>query len=406
MNDPAQRRILSTLAAAQVIGGIGNGAGLAVGALLMRDVTGSTALAGAATLLLTVGAAAATLPLAAMAARRGRRPALTCGWLIGALGAAVTILGAQTQWVALLAAGLICFGVSTAANLQSRFAATDRAVPERVAGSLSLVMWATTIGAVSGPNLIGPGSAVADVLGLRALAGPMVFSAGAFALAGVVTWLFLRPDPLAERPGSAAGRGGPRAAWPHLRGTTLFAVLTIGAAHAVMVAVMSLTPVHMEDHGSSWELIGFTISLHIAGMFALSPVFGWLADRMGARAVILFGQATLALSLVLCATAGADHARISVGLTLLGVGWSATVIAAAALVTLSTPAEAKPAVQGTADLTMSSCGALGALLAGVVVANWGFEILNWVAFALVLPVVVAALSGSRSRRRISDRTAP
>lgn len=395
MSGSPQRRILTTLVAAQVVGGIGNGAGLAVGALLIRDVTGSTAFAGAATLMLTLGAAIATLPLAAMAARRGRRPALTCGWIVGSLGAAVTILGAQVELVALLAAGLICFGASTAANLQSRFAATDQAAPDRVAGSLSLVMWATTIGAVSGPNLIGPGSAVAQTLGLRELAGPVVFSTVAFALAGMLTWVFLRPDPLETRENGPKGRGGPRDAWPHLRGETLFAVLTIGAAHAVMVAVMSLTPVHMDDHGGSWELIGFTISIHIAGMYALSPVFGWMSDRFGARPLILLGQAVLAAALILCATAGGNHAQVGAGLVLLGVGWSAAVIAGAALVTVSTRPDVRPAVQGTADLTMNVFGATGALMAGVIVATWGFAALNWLAFALVLPVVVGALAPRR-----------
>ena len=182
-----QRRILAVLSVVQVVGGIGNGAGLAVGVLLVRDVSGSSGWAGTATVMLTLGAAAATVPLAALAVRAGRRPALTTGWFVGAVGAALVVLGADLGVLPLVLAGLLLCGATTAANLQSRFAAVDRAAPQHVGRSLSLVTWATTVGAVLGPNLTGPGARTAEALGLPDLAGPMVFSCAAFVLAGVAT---------------------------------------------------------------------------------------------------------------------------------------------------------------------------------------------------------------------------
>lgn len=401
-----QRRILAVLSVVQVVGGIGNGAGLAVGVLLVRDVSGSSGWAGTATVMLTLGAAAATVPLAALAVRAGRRPALTTGWFVGAVGAALVVLGADLGVLPLVLAGLLLCGATTAANLQSRFAAVDRAAPQHVGRSLSLVTWATTVGAVLGPNLTGPGARTAEALGLPDLAGPMVFSCAAFVLAGVVNVLLLRPDPLppARRDGVDVPVPRIRAALPHVRGATRTAVVTIGVAHAVMVSVMALTPVHMQDHGAGVEVIGLTISLHIAGMFALSPVMGWLADHWGPARTILAGQLVLVLAVVVAGTSGTSEARITVGLVLLGLGWSASVIAGAALLTRSTAPEVRPLVQGLGDLTMNLSGAAGGLLAGVLVAWQGFGTLNAVAGTLVLPVVLLVLGGRRAADEVSAGT--
>ncbi|MEO6606773.1 MAG: MFS transporter, partial [Aeromicrobium sp.] len=320
--DPTQKRIVSVLSLVQVIGGVGNGAGLAVGALLVKDVSGSSGWSGMAVVMLTLGAAAFTIPLANIAVRLGRRPALTLGWLCGASGAAVTVLGAELIALPIVLLGLVLFGASTAANLQSRFAAVDRAQPGQIGRALSLVVWSTTVGAVIGPNLTGPGATVADSVGIPDLAGPMLFSAAGFATAGILTFILLRPDPLVHAADATAAPRGVRAALPHIHGVTLTAILAIAASHAVMVSVMALTPVHMQDHGSSLDIIGLTISLHIAGMFSLSPVMGWLSDRWGAGRTILLGQSILLLATFVAGTSGHSEGQIMLGLTLLGVGWS------------------------------------------------------------------------------------
>jgi MFS family permease len=346
------------------------------------------------------------VPLATLAVRSGRRPALTTGWLVGAAGAGVVVLGAAASSVLLVLLGLLLGGVNTAATLQSRFAATDRAEPHRVGRSLSLVSWATTVGAVLGPNLIGPGTTVARGLGVPDLAGPMVFSLVAFAAAGLLNLALLRPDPLppARRDGVAVPVPRIRAALPHVRGETRTAVVTIALAHAVMVSVMALTPVHMQDHGAAVEVIGLTISLHIAGMFALSPVMGWLADRWGPARTILAGQLVLVAAVVVAGTSGASELRITVGLVLLGVGWSAAVIAGAALLTASTEPTVRPLVQGLGDLVMNLSGAAGGLLAGLLVAWQGFGTLNAVAGTLVVPVMLLVVAGRRAATQVSVGT--
>ncbi|OUZ12692.1 MFS transporter [Aeromicrobium sp. PE09-221] len=390
-----QTRIVTMLSLVQVIGGIGNGAGLAIGALLIGDISGSDAWAGTATVALTLGAALFTIPLSRLAARRGRRPALTTGWWLGAFGAGVTIGAAVLVSLPLALVGLVLFGASTSANLQSRFAAADRAEPQQVGRAISIVVWSTTIGAVTGPNLTGPGAAVAGWIGIPSLSGPMVFSLVAYGLAGLLTFAFLRPEPLIREVGAAPERGVIARALPHIRGRAAIAVLTVAIAHAIMVSVMALTPVHMQGHGAALEIIGLTISLHIAGMYALSPVMGWLTDRVGADATILLGMVTLVIAVALAGTSGHSETRITAGLILLGLGWSASVIAGAALLTHSVEHEVRPLVQGLSDLTMNLSGAAGGLVAGLVVATLGFGALNLAAALLTIPVVVAVLNSRR-----------
>lgn len=383
------------LSGVQVIGGIGNGAGLAVGALLVKDVSGSSGWSGMAVVMLTLGAAAFTIPLATIAARAGRRPALTLGWLTGASGAGVTVWGAEADSLIIVLFGLVLFGASTAANLQSRFAAVDRADPAQIGRALSLVVWSTTVGAVIGPNLTGPGASVAGAVGIPDLAGPMLFSAMGFAIAGVMTFVLLRPDPLIHAADAAPAARGMRAALPHVRGRTLTAILAIATSHAVMVSVMALTPVHMQDHGASLDIIGLTISLHIAGMFGLSPIMGWLSDSWGTGRTILIGQSILLLATFVAGTSGHSDGQIMVGLTLLGIGWSASVIAGAAMLSASLEQSVRPLVQGFSDLSMNLAGAFGGLLAGVVVATSGYGTLNAAAAVLTVPVIALVLSGRR-----------
>jgi MFS family permease len=210
-----------------------------------------------------------------------------------------------------------------------------------------------------------------------------------------MTFVLLRPDPLVHVVSAEPAPRGVHAALPHIRGRALTAILAIAASHAVMVAVMALTPVHMQDHGVALKIIGLTISLHIAGMFALSPLMGWLSDRWGAGQTILLGQSILLLATFVAGTSGHSNTQIMIGLTLLGIGWSASVIAGAAMLSASLGVAVRPLVQGFADLSMNLAGAFGGLLAGVVVATASYGTLNAAAAVLTVPVIALVLSGRK-----------
>ena len=398
-----QRRVRNVLVLGQIMAGLGMGATLSMGAILAGRLSGSDAWSGMAASVATLGAALAAIPLARLAARYGRRVSLTTGALIASSGAVVTITAVIQAWFPLLLAGLMLIGVATAVNLQSRFAATDLAAPATRGRDLSVVVWATTVGAVSGPNLLVPGEALGRYLGLPELAGPFVFTLIAKLLAAVVYIVGLKPDPLklAGELSSGtlkAGVGGiARVVDNPVMAKT--AIIATALSHATMVSVMAMTPVHLVNHGASLAIVGFTISLHIAGMYALSPVFGMIADKFGRISTILLGQAILALSLAFTGFGAENEIAVVVGVVLLGLGWSASTVAGSTLLTESTSIDKRASRQGVSDLLMSGSGAAGGALAGVALALMGYSGLSFAALALVVSVLIRVFVTSSARNQ-------
>jgi MFS family permease len=389
-----QSRIVGTLVAGQVLQGLGQGATLAMGAVIANELAGPS-FSGAAATGSTLGAAAASIPLARLARRLGRRPALALGAFLSGVGSVLTVVATGLQFFPLLVLGFALLGVGTAVGLQARFAATDNAEPERRGRDLSLVVWSTTIGAVAGPNLFGPGVLIQDALGLPDHTGSFVIAIAAQFAATVLYLVALRPDPLTLARDRVVTLAPADEGIVRGRGTLVFAVASIAASHAVMVSIMSMTPVHLTTHGASLTVVGFTISLHVAGMFALSPVFGWLSDRWGRIPIILFGQLMLGIAVVAVGLGSENELAVVVALIFLGLGWSAATVSGSALVSDLVTGEARLRVQGRTDTTMSLAGALGGALAGPVLALIGYSGLAWVAGVLVVAVVVAASVVSR-----------
>lgn len=386
-----QQRVRRILITGQVMAGLGMGSTLSMGAILASRLSGSEAWSGMAATMSTLGAALAAVPLARLAGRSGRRISLFTGALLAASGAIVTIVSTMVAFFPLLLLGLALIGVGTAVNLQSRFAATDIANDKTRSRDLSLVVWATTVGAVSGPNLITPGEAVGSFLSLPELAGPFVFTLAAQTLAAVVYFVGLRPDPLllARELARDPNGAGAKSLGPSVDNVVVArtAIISIALSHATMVAVMAMTPVHLVHHGASLAIVGFTISLHIAGMYALAPVFGILSDRIGRIPTILVGQVILLASLLFTGFGSENELAVVIGLVLLGLGWSAATVAGSTLLSESTIIERRAARQGVSDLVMSGAGAAGGALAGVVLAFLGYSGLSFVALALVASVV-------------------
>ncbi|MDK1474174.1 MFS transporter [Streptomyces sp. 549] len=396
-----RRRTTIVLVASQILGGLGVATAIALAAVLAEDISGSAALAGLAMTSSVIGTALLSLPLAALMASRGRRPGLTLAYLVGAVGGAVVVAAAVLENFPLLLLGMLAFGAGSSANLQARFAAADLAEPARRGRAISTVVWATTVGAVAGPNIAAPAGRSVSGLGVPQAAGPFVWGTLIFLLAAVLVWAALRPDPLLTARALAASTTVPPtraerslragvaavAASPRAR----LALVAITGSHTVMVSVMVMTPVDLRHHGADIELIGLVISGHIAGMYAFSPVMGWLADRIGRLPVIGLAVLLLALAALLAGTAGAGHTQSAVGLFLLGLGWSAALVSGSALLTDSVPQAARAAVQGLSDLSMNAAAGAGGALAGLVVAQAGYGWLNALAAALLVPVAALAL---------------
>ena len=402
-----QRRTIATLVTAQAVGGLDITIVVATASLLATAITDSERQSGLVQTSLVLGSAVAAYVLARVMAKHGRRAGLALGYLLGALGAVVSVVAGIVASMPLLLVGAAMIGATAAAINSARYAATDLAIPEKRGRALSFVVWSSTVGAVLGPSLLGPSSDLALFLGIPELTGPFVIAAIGMAIAGIVVWLLLRPDPLflarqlagkperAEVTGTSWGR-----VWEALRErpTLRAAMVGLSGAHAAMIAVMIMTPLHMGHGGSELRVIGLVISLHVLGMYAFAPFIGYLADKVGRAPVLLSGGVVLLIALLVCRAAPVgSSAQVFVGLFLLGLGWSLATVAAATLVADHAPLDARTDVQGAADLIMGLVAASAGGIAGLVMASFGYGTLALASLVLALAVIWSAIAVWRSR---------
>jgi len=401
-----QRRSVAVLSGGVALGGLGVTVGITVGGLLARDVAGTDSASGLGQTAGVLGAAVIAVPLARISDRAGRRAGLAAGYAVAVVGALVTLLAAALSSLPLLLVGLFAFGASTACGLQARYAAADLAVPERRGRDLALVVWATTVGSVLGPNLAGPGDDLGRALGLPGLGGAFAVSAAVFAVVALVFVVLLRPDPLllarrlggtttGPRPRRATGNAV-RAVWASATGR--LGLTSVVVSHSVMVGVMVMTPVHMGHAGgpagTTLRVIGLVISVHVAGMYLFSPLVGLLADRAGRRATVAIGGVLLLVAAALAGTAAPGAAvQLGVGLFLLGLGWSCGLIAGSTLVTESVDAQVRPTAQGATDLLMGLGAAVAGVVGGPLLALGGFGLVAGVSAALVAPLALVWAQG-------------
>ena len=402
-NTALQEKTVKVLATAQVLNGVGVAGSVAAGSLLVASITNSETLAGLAQTSSVLGAAALALPLARLTSRGGRRLALSVGLIAGVIGSLLAIFGGSRENIYLMLTGTFLVGAASAAGYQARFAAIDLATNEKRAKQLSFVVWGSTIGAVTGPNLMEPSGNLAESFGLPRLTGPYLISAVTLALAVLVIQLFLRPDPYltaAKDSGAATlPRVKTKVALKHIRSNARasFAIASIAIGHIAMVAVMVMTPVHMAHVDVTLTIIGLVISVHVLGMYAFSPLVGALTDRLGRFRVIQIGVAILLSSALISGFARADDAiTLGIGLFLLGLGWSCTLIAGSALLTESVSPEFKSASQGASDLVMNLSGASGGAIAGVVIATLSY---GWLCLLSAIPVALLGLWSLKIKAR-------
>jgi len=397
MKPTLDKHIVRVLTSAQILNGVGTAGTVAAGSLLVSSISKSESLAGLAQTSAVLGAAAMALPLSRLTIHGGRRLALSIGYSIGVIGAILAIIGGSTRVLALMLLGTFLVGAASAAGYQARFAAVDLATDETRSRHLSMVVWGSTVGAVAGPNLMEPAGNVAGALGLPRLVGPYFIAALSLTFATVVITLFLKPDPFLTAMSYLPERSqheSRRSTRSTLRiisknPAALFAIAAIAIGHIVMVSVMVMTPVHMAHVDVTLTVIGLVISVHVVGMYALSPLVGFLSDSLGRKRVIQIGTLILlSACLVAGRSPGTSAISLGVGLFLLGLGWSCTLIAGSALLSESVNEALLPSAQGASDLMMNLVGAIGGALAGVIIAILSY---GWLCAIAAIPVIVLAI---------------
>lgn len=398
------RRTMKIVIASQIFGGAGLAAGITVGALLAQDMLGTDSYAGIPAALFTLGSAGAAFVVGRLSQRLGRRKGLAFGFLAGGFGAAGVVLAAILNQVPLLFLSLLVYGAGTATNLQARYAGTDLALPKQRAKAISAAMVFTTFGAVAGPNLVTVTGKVAGSIGAPALAGPFMLASAAFLLAGTVLLVFLRPDPLVvskaiadmelakESQSHASGHHNAELS-VHKPGIIVGATVMV-LTQIVMIAIMTMTPVHMKHHGHGLDAVGIVIGIHVAAMYLPSLITGVLVDKFGRTKMSYAAGVTLLLAGLVAASAPGDSlALLILALALLGLGWNFGLISGTAAIVDAAPPQMRAKTQGSVDVLIALSGASGGALSGMVVAQSSYSTLSLIGgflSLLLIPVVVWA----------------
>lgn len=394
-----QRKTVRVLGIAQVLNGIGVAGTVAAGSLLVSSITKSEGLSGLAQTTSVLGAAVMAIPLARLTQVGGRRLALTFGYSVGAIGALVAIFGGTNRILFFMLLGAFMVGAASASGYQARFAAIDLATSDNRSKDLSYVVWGSTIGAVTGPNLMEPSGVFAASLGLPKLVGPYLIAALTLILSVIVIQLFLRPDPYLTANKTIEGssikkRETTRSALAHIREypLALFAIASVAIGHLAMVSIMVMTPVHMAHFEATLRIIGLVISVHVLGMYAFSPIVGAISDRIGRIKTIQIGILILIASALISGIAPHhDSFTLGIGLFLLGLGWSFTLIAGSTLLSETVSLDMRPSTQGASDLVMNLMGAGGAAIGGVIIGFFSFAALCYTTGLVVLALGIWSL---------------
>lgn len=408
------KRTLLVVLLSQTLGGAGLAAGITVGALLAKEMLGIDSVSGLPSALFTLGSALAAYLVGRITQTYGRRLGLSFGFLAGSIGALGVVVAANVHSVILLFISLFIYGAGTSTNLQARYAGTDLAGEHQRAKAVSIAMVATTFGAVAGPNLVAPMGHVAEFFHMPALAGPFLLSAVAYSAAGLVFWFFLKPDPLlvarylAEKSKQTVEEGSPLKTEQDVKRIgVIVGAMVLVLTHVVMVAIMTMTPVHMQHHGNGMSVIGLVIGFHVAAMYLPSLVTGALVDKIGRSKMVVASAVTLTTAGLLSAFApGESTILIAAALVLLGLGWNFGLISGTAIIIDSTTIHNRAKIQGSVDVGVALGGSAGSLLSGVIVAYSSYATLGFVSVyvsLLLIPLLIWASVKKRQNQALSQK---
>lgn len=396
------KRTLKIVVMAQVLGGAGLAAGITVGALIAQDMLGTEKYAGSPAALFTLGSALSAYLVGRYSQKHGRRLGLSFGFLAGGIGAVGVILATALNNIYLLFLMLFIYGAGTSTNLQARYAGTDLANEKQRGMAVSVAMVSTTLGAVFGPNLVTPMGKFAEMLKLPTLSGPFILAAGAYLAAGLTLFIYLRPDPFLVAKQIAEKKSNQNKESSEEQGDrsgVIVGALVLILTHFIMVAIMTMTPVHMQNHGSSLSAVGLVISLHVAAMYLPSLGTGILVDRIGRQVMVVASGITLAISGIMAAYVPGDSTVwLTLALILLGLGWNFGLISGTAIIIDSTNLRERAKIQGSVDVWVAFSGTAGSLLSGLIVAYSSYGYLGLVGMYLAL-LLIPLILWSRFKKR-------
>lgn len=370
-------------------------AGASAAGTLLAAQTGGAGWSGVPNAAGVLGTAAGTLSLGLLIARRGGRSALRISYGIAAVGALLGVMGAATDTVMALLVGMVLLGIGNGGAQLSRYLGAELYPDNRKAFGLSVIIWAGTVGALAGPALLEPTASAAMRFGLPELSGPFLAAGLLTAMAATVTTVLPRSDSPGVPPRSRSSLSMVAVALnqPAVR----MPLVAMMAAQVAMVAVMTMAPLQLHRHGHGLGAVGWVLSAHMVGMFALAPLSGRLADRWGGRATINAGIGLLvAAALTVVAAPTAHTVGLPVGLFLLGYGWNLVFVGGSSVLSRELPVAERAQLQGVVDALVWGASALASLLAGQLFAFAGYPAVA-VAACLVVIIPLILTIGKKGR---------
>ena len=387
-----QRRITASLFTTESIFSAAFIASITLLAVNATELSGSEAFAGVPSTIALLGRALIAVPMGWLMDRTGRRPVVMLGYAFGALG--FLLSGLAVGWVSflLLCLGAGLAGVANGTSQQARFIASEIWPQSQRGRIIGYIVFAGTAGAIFGPLLVPLAADAAAQAGLVANAGPYYLAAGFSALALLLAFLLLRPDPVLlsrvqDNRDQSASTAPPALERPlssiFAQPLVRLAVASMVIGQLVMTLIMVITPVHMTHGDHTTGEISLVIMAHTLGMFGLAPVTGWLIERLGSRAMMAYGALLLIISSVMAPWAGSVFA-LAVALFLLGLGWNFCFVAGSTLLGGQLHASERGRVQGINDMLVALASGAGSLFTGAIFAAAGMWAIGFTGLGLTL----------------------
>ncbi|MBI2853349.1 MAG: MFS transporter [Chloroflexi bacterium] len=391
------RRNTVLLALSQAFVGSGTQMITALGALAVLQVTGSAVWAGLSTASAAISRFAVSYPAGKISDRFGRKPVLVLGNVFGMIGAVLTGLAIVRGSFPLLVAAFLVFGLGMGATQQIRVAAADMYPPSRRGLGLGYVLTGSLVGVLIAPGVIALAQRLSPRVGIDPLGLPWLF-VPILVLPAMFLVFAIRPDPqniamnlekhypgyqpLPRTAPGAQPRPSPVAFLHHY--PRLVAVVSSLAVQGNMAMMMFLTSLALHQHDYQLAAISASVSLHVVGMTGFSMPLGWLADRLGRRAVLLAGVVIAGTGSMLVPSS-TSYWVITTGTFLVGLGWSAGYVAATALIADTSSPEERGRAVGSNDTVSYLPGIILPLVAGPMVAGIGFRSVGILGLCLMVP---------------------
>lgn len=340
--------------------------------------------------MMMVAAAATMIPAAMLMQRFGRKTGFLLGTSLGIL-AGLTSAGAiwlNSFW--LFVVGNMLVGTYQGFAQYYRFAAADVASGDFKSRAISWVVAGGVVAAVAGPNI------ARFTQGL----GPLPFMASFFALSALSGLALLVVTRMAIPPVVVAQVSGPARTLVQIMRQPVFITALIGSSvgYAVMVMVMTATPLAMQICGQPLDASASVIQWHVLGMFLPSFFTGNLIRRYGVLHIMGLGTLLLA-GHVAVALSGIEFLHFVSGLVLLGVGWNFLFIGGTTLLTEAYRPAERAKAQAAHDFLMFGSVSLASLSAGGLLNTWGWESVNLTALPFLSVALLAVIGLAVLRKR-------